>query len=154
MSQMVILGEYGHGIGGPGITAGAARTNSIARMNGGDAGEPQWYDMYGSAAARSAHARPARPGRFALVRASEHLPEPVGRPDAVSSACAFRAARTKPSCGGSRCCRRPCRRAAAQAIYMANHVFGPAGLLEQDDGENWSHSTRGAKGAAIRERCR
>ena len=33
------------------------------------------------------------------------------------------------------------------AIYMANHTFGPAGLLEQDDGENWSHSTRGAKGA-------
>ena len=30
--------------------------------------------------------------------------------------------------------------------YLANHAFGPAGLLEQDDGENWSHSTRGAKG--------
>ena len=29
---------------------------------------------------------------------------------------------------------------------MANHYFGPGGILEQDDGENWSHSTRGAKG--------
>ena len=36
------------------------------------------------------------------------------------------------------------------SIYMANHIFGPAGLLEQDDGENWSHSTRGAKGAFTR----
>jgi len=36
------------------------------------------------------------------------------------------------------------------AIFMANHVFGPAGLLEQDDGENWSHSTRGAMGAHTR----
>jgi 3-phenylpropionate/trans-cinnamate dioxygenase alpha subunit len=35
---------------------------------------------------------------------------------------------------------------------MANHVFGPAGLLEQDDGENWSHSTRGAMGAVMRRR--
>jgi 3-phenylpropionate/trans-cinnamate dioxygenase alpha subunit len=38
------------------------------------------------------------------------------------------------------------------AIHMSNHVFGPAGLLEQDDGENWSHSTRGAMGAVTRRR--
>ena len=25
---------------------------------------------------------------------------------------------------------------------QAIHMFGPAGLLEQDDGENWSQSTR------------
>ena len=31
-----------------------------------------------------------------------------------------------------------------------NHVFGPAGLLEQDDGENWSQSTRSARGVASR----
>jgi len=31
-------------------------------------------------------------------------------------------------------------------IQGAIHFFGPAGLLEQDDGENWSHSTRGSKG--------
>jgi hypothetical protein len=33
-------------------------------------------------------------------------------------------------------------------IWQANHVFGPAGLLEQDDGENWSQSTRAARGLA------
>jgi 3-phenylpropionate/trans-cinnamate dioxygenase alpha subunit len=27
------------------------------------------------------------------------------------------------------------------AVFMANHVFGPAGMLEQEDGENWSQST-------------
>ncbi len=26
------------------------------------------------------------------------------------------------------------------------HNFGPAGMLEQDDGENWGESTRGASG--------
>jgi phenylpropionate dioxygenase-like ring-hydroxylating dioxygenase large terminal subunit len=35
-------------------------------------------------------------------------------------------------------------------VWMANHFFGPAGLLEQDDGENWSQSTRAAKGVASR----
>ena len=32
-------------------------------------------------------------------------------------------------------------------------MFGPAGLLEQDDGENWSQSTRAARGVASRT-CR
>jgi 3-phenylpropionate/trans-cinnamate dioxygenase alpha subunit len=35
-------------------------------------------------------------------------------------------------------------------IRRSNHVFGPAGLLEQDDGENWSQSTRSARGVASR----
>jgi len=28
----------------------------------------------------------------------------------------------------------------------SNHIFGPAGILEQDDGENWGESTKGARG--------
>jgi hypothetical protein len=35
-------------------------------------------------------------------------------------------------------------------VWQANHIFGPAGLLEQDDGENWSQSTRAARGVAGR----
>jgi len=38
------------------------------------------------------------------------------------------------------------------SILNATHGFGPAGLLEQDDGENWSHSTRGSLGTVTRER--
>ena len=30
--------------------------------------------------------------------------------------------------------------------FRSNHTFGASGLLEQDDGENWDQSTRGAKG--------
>ncbi len=33
---------------------------------------------------------------------------------------------------------------------FATHFFGPGGLLEQDDGENWAHSTRATKGIANR----
>ncbi|MGE0057126.1 MAG: SRPBCC family protein [Dehalococcoidia bacterium] len=34
----------------------------------------------------------------------------------------------------------------AMKRMMANHIFGPAGFLEQDDGENWAESTKGTKG--------
>lgn len=33
-----------------------------------------------------------------------------------------------------------------RAVRQATHLFGPAGLLEQDDGENWSQSTRASRG--------
>jgi phenylpropionate dioxygenase-like ring-hydroxylating dioxygenase large terminal subunit len=35
-------------------------------------------------------------------------------------------------------------------ISQSNHIFGPAGLLEQDDGDNWGQSTRAARGVASR----
>lgn len=35
---------------------------------------------------------------------------------------------------------------------IASHIFGPSGLLEQDDGENWSHSTRASVGLVTRRR--
>jgi phenylpropionate dioxygenase-like ring-hydroxylating dioxygenase large terminal subunit len=38
------------------------------------------------------------------------------------------------------------QRAARSAI----HLFGPGGLLEQDDGENWSQSTRSSRGFVSR----
>ena len=42
--------------------------------------------------------------------------------------------------------------AAQQAVQVqkANHIFGPAGLLEQDDGENWDQSTRQTQGVVSR----
>lgn len=35
-------------------------------------------------------------------------------------------------------------------VMMANRVFGPAGVLEQDDGENWSQATAQSHGVASR----
>ena len=37
-----------------------------------------------------------------------------------------------------------------ELIEQANHNFGPAGLLEQDDGENWDQSTRATAGVVAR----
>jgi phenylpropionate dioxygenase-like ring-hydroxylating dioxygenase large terminal subunit len=33
-----------------------------------------------------------------------------------------------------------------QRLSFVNHIFGPAGQLEQEDGENWGESTRGTRG--------
>jgi len=38
----------------------------------------------------------------------------------------------------------------AGMVMAANHAFGPAGFLEQDDGENWWQSTSTSKGVAMR----
>jgi phenylpropionate dioxygenase-like ring-hydroxylating dioxygenase large terminal subunit len=35
-------------------------------------------------------------------------------------------------------------------VVMATHTHGPAGFLEQDDGENWDQSTRGTRGVVAR----
>jgi phenylpropionate dioxygenase-like ring-hydroxylating dioxygenase large terminal subunit len=35
-------------------------------------------------------------------------------------------------------------------VNMAIHTHGPAGFLEQDDGENWDQSTRGTRGVVAR----
>jgi 3-phenylpropionate/trans-cinnamate dioxygenase alpha subunit len=35
-------------------------------------------------------------------------------------------------------------------IRTVSHIFGPAGLLEQDDGENWQQCTRASVGALNR----
>jgi nitrite reductase/ring-hydroxylating ferredoxin subunit len=35
-------------------------------------------------------------------------------------------------------------------IAFNTHLFGPAGMLEQDDGENWSQSTRASRGVKSR----
>ena len=36
-------------------------------------------------------------------------------------------------------------------VFMGNHIFGPAGVLEQEDGENWAQSTRQTRGLASRQ---
>ena len=148
MDQMVLLGEYGHGIGGPGLSE-AQFQESLARLASGQ-GEPQWYDIN------------------VAKRVSPEVQQqlgPVGKR-------AFGHPNIFPnlwiSVGSQLCLRIP--RGAQETelwwftyqvkdwseeerrfrLFMSNHLFGPAGLLEQDDGENWSHSTRGARGRYTR----
>jgi len=143
-SQMVILGEYGHGIGGPGITP-EEQTEFDQRMKTGH-GEAQWYDL-------SASRRMSKEARNELGPIGSRS---FGHPNIFPN---LWVALTNQIC--LRIPRGPQEtelwwftllpeemdgEERRMAMFMANHVFGPSGMLEQDDGENWSHSTRGASG--------
>jgi phenylpropionate dioxygenase-like ring-hydroxylating dioxygenase large terminal subunit len=149
--QMVILGEYGHGIGGPGITE-EEQAEFDARMAAGDQDNPKWYDI-------NAIRRMDPAMREALGPVGNRS---YGHPNIFPN---LWVALTNQIC--LRIPRGPfetelwwftfmheeaSEETRRMTLFQANHIFGPAGLLEQDDGENWSHSTRGAMGAVTRKR--
>ena len=148
MSQMVILGEYGHGIGGPGVTA-AEVAEFDGRVQSGS-GEPKWYDQslgrrtdpriraeLGPVGSRALGHPNIFPNLWVTTGSQMCLRIPRGPYETELWWFTLIPKEAPPEQRKS-------------AIYFANHVFGPAGLLEQDDGENWSHSTRGAMGAVSR----
>ena len=153
--QMVILGEYGHAIGGPGLSeerqAALDEKQNAKQNDSGRVGRGPYNNGWR-----------ARPGvREAM---GEIGIRSRGHPNVFPNVWI--------TLGGNQLCLRlpkgPCctelwwftfveksmtpeeRRSVVQA---ATHFFGPAGLLEQDDGENWSHSTRGAMGPATCTTC-
>jgi len=147
--QMVLLGEYGHGIGGPGISEQRLAEFDERVAHGGT---PEWFDMFA--------ARRTDPGiRAALGPVGSRS---FGHPNIFPN---LWIALTRQVC--LRIPRGPLEtelwwftflpKGASEkerrtTLWAANHLFGPAGLLEQDDGENWSHSTRGALGTVSRTR--
>ena len=144
LEQMVLLGDYGHGIGGPGIST-ERLAEFDARMHGAE-GPPQWFDMFaarrldprirdvlGPVGSRSFGHPNIFPNLWVALTRQVCLRIPRGPLETELWWFTF-----LPK-GASEQERRT-------TIWAANHLFGPAGLLEQDDGENWSHSTRGATG--------
>jgi phenylpropionate dioxygenase-like ring-hydroxylating dioxygenase large terminal subunit len=145
-NQLVMLGDYGHAIGGPGIPKEAQQ--NIDLMS-----DEQRIEL--SRTAENRYDR-IRPGAAAALMGPEGV-RSMGHPNIFPNLWI--------TLGGAQLCLRiprgpsatelwwftaipkatppPLRRAM---IHQANHIFGPAGLLEQDDGENWSQSTRAASG--------
>ncbi len=149
-NQMVMLGEYGHAISGPGVPQ--AMQDRIDQMS-----DAERREAFPDAGARGPRIRP---------RLANELMGPVGvrslgHPNLFPNLWI--------TLGGMQMCLRlprgpshtelwwytlvpkdappPLRKAL---IRTASHLFGPAGLLEQDDGENWSQSTRSSRGVASR----
>jgi len=150
LQQKVMLGAYGHGIGGPHLTAEefARLTQRVQEQHG----DPEWFDYQAS------------------WRVDENVQEELGPVGKLSMGHPNIFPNLWVALTHQVCLRIPRgpletelwwitllpkdmdEASRRSAIYGANHFFGPAGFLEQDDGENWSHSTRGAKGEVTKRR--
>jgi phenylpropionate dioxygenase-like ring-hydroxylating dioxygenase large terminal subunit len=144
MQQMVMLGEYGHAISGPRCTheelekirtSGAqVRPTLAARAMAA----PRLEKIMGSAGVRALGHPNVFPNVWITLEGTQlclRLPRgplqteiwwftfvPKDAPDWLRTA----------------------------VVQMSNHLFGPSGLLEQDDGENWQQCTRASAGALNR----
>lgn len=140
-SQMVMLGEYGHAISGPMVTkALQAEIEALPhdlrkeksrdlRVRSGSA-----RSLMGEAGVRSMGHPNIFPNLWITMNGTQmclRLPRGPSETELWWFTIVPKDAA-------------PERRRAI--VQMANHTFGPAGLLEQDDGENWSQSTRTARG--------
>ena len=150
LEQMVMLGEYGHGIAGPGISE-EKYLASEQRIRTG-AGERVWYDrnvikrmqpgvaeQLGPVGKRSFGHPNIFPNLWVALTHQVCLRIPRGPYETELWWFTYRLKDASEE---------------ENRFYQntANHMFGPAGLLEQDDGENWSHSTRGANGTLAKTR--
>lgn len=146
-SQMVMLGEWGHAIGGPTVPESvqaeidATSDEERARWNveGGPRVRPQRAkDLLGSVGVRSQGHPNIFPNLWVTLGGAQICLRLPRGPNATELWWyTFVPKDAHPGLKQS-------------LVGMANHFFGPAGLLEQDDGENWSQSTRAAKGVASR----
>ncbi|HIG40689.1 MAG TPA: hypothetical protein EYQ14_09140 [Gammaproteobacteria bacterium] len=153
MSQMVILGEYGHAIGGPGVSEDEQR-----RL------EEKYADLYSTANLE----KPKSPNSW---RANQQAIQELGPVGIRSKGHPNIFPNLWVSTGGTQLCLRLPKgpletelwwftfvnknlstETKRRIIQGAIHFFGPAGMLEQDDGENWSHSTRGSRGVVTGDR--
>lgn len=150
-SQMVMLGEYGHAIGGPVIPKEAQdeidqlsdqqrAQMSHSQPEGSPRIRPQSAkELMGEAGVRS-HGHPnIFPNLWVTISGIQmclRLPRGPSHTELWWFTLVPKAA--PPA-------------AKREIVRRMNHIFGPAGLLEQDDGENWSQSTRSARGVASRD---
>jgi nitrite reductase/ring-hydroxylating ferredoxin subunit len=140
LHQRVVLGEYGHTIGGPRLTPEIRKNLSIIprsmKMPFNDhewRERPEAKEMLGEFGADILGHPTIFPNMLVATNGLQiglRLPKGVNKSEIWWFTFVERHEDGRPE----------------QVIAMATHMFGPAGLLEQDDGENWSQSTRGTQG--------
>jgi phenylpropionate dioxygenase-like ring-hydroxylating dioxygenase large terminal subunit len=145
-NQMVMLGEWGHAIGGPGLPVEAqAQIDAMsdadrARSQDGFRLRPKSAaELMGPVGVRSNGHPNIFPNLWITLGGIQMCLRLPRGPNATELWWFTIMPKNAPE---------PLRRSM---IGMATHLFGPAGLLEQDDGENWSQSTRSARGVASRK---
>jgi len=146
LNQMVLLGEYGHAISGPCIPEKLQQ--QIDTMT--DEQRKEFSEADGSVRLRPASAK---------KKMGEQGVRSMGHPNIFPNLWV--------TLNGMQFCLRLPRGAHSTELWwftlvqkdatpeqrkvvvrFANHTFGPAGLLEQDDGENWTQSSQTSKGRA------
>jgi phenylpropionate dioxygenase-like ring-hydroxylating dioxygenase large terminal subunit len=130
--QVVVIGEYGHGIGGP--TTGST---------GDVSGDSSWRDTPENTAILGPVGRmvAGHPSIFpsTWVTTTSQISVRIPRSPTTTEIWWFSFVdRNLPA------------EFRDFVVTMQTRVFGPAGLLEQDDGENWAQSTMQTHGVASR----
>jgi nitrite reductase/ring-hydroxylating ferredoxin subunit len=144
MHQRIVLGEYGHAIGGPRLTPEIRKNLSIIpRAMKTPFNDHEWRERPEAAEVL---------GEFG----SEIIGSPSIFPNLFVATNGLQLALRLPKGANSTEVwwftlveRREDSRPQA-VIGMATRMVGPAGLLEQDDGENFTQSTQGAQGVVAR----
>lgn len=151
MNQMVILGEFGHAIGGPAfdeetIARLAASVAEDRELDPADRAKvwrttPGARETMGPVGVRCGGHPNIFPNLWVSAAGPPQLCLRLPRGPLATELWWFTFADRNQSAEERRA-----------AVMVANHFFGPSGLLEQDDGENWSHSTRASVGLVTRRR--
>jgi phenylpropionate dioxygenase-like ring-hydroxylating dioxygenase large terminal subunit len=131
--QIVVLGEYGHAIGGPSASSSANR-----EFPPGWRQRPEAIDALGPVGINIAGHPSVFPTSWITTTAQLSLRIP-------------RSATTTEIWWFSFVDRNATEELRSAQIARAITVFGPAGLLEQEDGENWTQATMQTLGSASRE---
>jgi len=131
--QVVIIGEYGHGIGGP-------KADSSGNVEFGSEwrGKPEVINELGRVGVNVAGHPSIFPSTWITTTNQLSLRIPRG-PEQTEIWWFTILDRDLPE------------EARRLMVNLANRLFGPAGMLEQDDGENWSQSTMQTHGSASRQ---
>ncbi|WP_374348649.1 aromatic ring-hydroxylating dioxygenase subunit alpha [Phenylobacterium sp.] len=148
--QFVMLGEYGHAISGPGVSAeNQARLDQLddeqrralqATMPAGPRIRPKAAnDIMGPVGVRSQGHPNIFPNLWITLGGMQLCLRLPRGPEATELWWFTVVPKNAPP------------EVRHMAVRQAVHLFGPAGLLEQDDGENWSQSTRASHGIASRK---
>lgn len=142
LQQMVMLGEYGLGIGGPRITEEEMKQARNAGANAdpvlAERLSPRFQEAMGPAGSRSRGHPSIFPNLWITLNGLQMCLR-VPRGPRKTELWWFTFIEKNAS-----------EEMRRMAVQVASHIFGPAGVLEQDDGENWQLATRGTLGPASR----
>ncbi len=162
MQQMVMLGEYGHAISGPGISE--AQQAELDKLSDAERVKLDMmsFEERAKLAPRISERRPIRPLHMKATMGDDGV-RAMGHPNIFPNLWIS----TRALQLSLRIPRGPLRTEIWWFTFMPKsysveqrrammrfmtHSFGPAGLLEQDDGENWTYSTKAALGRFARRR--